>query len=65
MNLLDDIFSIIYIVPETNIICQSYALEKLIHQITQNGVHKIVGFSSFRIMALDFVYVKNAFRASL
>jgi hypothetical protein len=65
MNLLIDTFPTSYRVPQTEIICQSYAPEKLIHQTTQNRVHKIVGFSSYRVRVLDFIYVKKAFGASL
>jgi hypothetical protein len=64
MNLLDNTFPTSYHAPQTNIVCQSYAPEKLIHQTTQNGVHKTVGFSSFRVRVLDFIYDKNAFGAS-
>jgi hypothetical protein len=53
-----------YRVPQTEIVCQSYALEKLIHHTTQNGVHKGFGFSSSGLRVLDFIYVKKAFRAS-
>jgi hypothetical protein len=44
---------------------QSYAPGKLIHQTTQNGVHKIVGFSSFGVRVWNFLYDKKAFGASL
>ena len=54
-----------YRAPQTNIICQSYTPGKLIHQTTQNGVHKIVGFSSFGVRVLDFIYVKKGFRATM
>jgi hypothetical protein len=56
MNLLDDIFPTRYRVPQTEIVFQSYAPEKLIHQTTKNEVHKIVGFSYSRIRVLDFIY---------
>jgi hypothetical protein len=65
MNLLDDTFPMSYFFPQTEIICQSYAPGKLIHQTTQNRVHKIVAFSSSRIRVLDFLYDKKAFGASL
>jgi hypothetical protein len=65
MNLINDTFPTSYRAPQTEIVCQSYALKKLIHQTTQNEVHKIVGFSSSRVRVLDFIYVKKAFRASL
>jgi hypothetical protein len=65
INLLDDTFPKSYRAPQTKIICQSYAPGKLIHQTTQNEVHKIVGFSSSGVRVLDFLYVKKAFRASL
>jgi hypothetical protein len=65
MNLLDDTFPTSYCVPQTKIVCQSYAPRKLIHQTTQNEVHKTVGFSSFGVRVLDFLYDKKAFRASL
>jgi hypothetical protein len=54
-----------YHAPQIEIVCQSYALGKLIHQTTQNRVHKIVGFSYSEVRVLDFIYVKNSFRASL
>jgi hypothetical protein len=38
--------------------------EKLIHQTTQNGVHKTVGFSYSGVRVLDFLYDKKAFGAS-
>jgi hypothetical protein len=41
--------------PQRNIVCQSYALEKLIHQTTQNRVHKTVAFSYSRVRVLDFI----------
>jgi hypothetical protein len=65
MNLLDDTFPTSYRAPQTEIVCQSYAPGKLIHQTTQNGVHKIVGFSSSGVRVLDFLYDKKAFGASL
>jgi hypothetical protein len=65
MNLLDDTFPTSYSVPETEIVCQTYTPGKLIHQTTQNGVHKIVGFSSSGARVLDFIYGKKAFIASL
>jgi hypothetical protein len=65
MNLLDDTFPTSYHVPQTEIVYQSYAPGKLIHQTTQNGVQKTVGFSSFGVRVLDFIYVKKEFRASL
>ena len=58
MNLLDDTFPTSYHVAQTKIVCQSYALEKFIHQTTQNKVHKIVRFSSSGVRVLDFLYVK-------
>jgi hypothetical protein len=65
INLLDDAFPMSYRSPQTEIVCQSYAPGKLIHQTTQNGVQKTVGFSSFGVRFLDFIYVKNSFRSSL
>ena len=65
MNLFDDTFPTSYHAPQTKTVCQSYAPAKLIHQTTQNGVHKTVGFSSFRVRVLDFIYDKKAFGASL
>jgi hypothetical protein len=65
MNILYDTFPTNYRAPQTEIVCQSYALGKLIHQTTQNGVNKIVGFSSSGVRVLDFTYDKNTFRASL
>ena len=65
MNLLDDTFLTSYCAPQTEIVCQSYAPEKLIHQTTQNGVHKTIGFSSSGVRVLDFIYDKNSFGASL
>jgi hypothetical protein len=65
MNILPDTFPTRDHAPETEIVCQSYAPGKLIHQTTQNGVHKTVGFSYFRVSVLDFLYVKNSFGASL
>ena len=64
MNLLIDTFPMSYRAPQTEIVCQSYAPWKLIHQTTQNEVHKIVGFSSSKVMVLDFLYDKKAFGAS-
>jgi hypothetical protein len=34
----------IYRAPQTEIVCQSYALGKLIHQTTQNGSTKLLDF---------------------
>jgi hypothetical protein len=65
MNLLDDIFPMSYHAPQTEIVCQSYTPGKLIHQTTQNEVHKTVGFSYSKVRVLDFIYDKNAFGASL
>jgi hypothetical protein len=65
MNLLDDTFPTSYRAPQTEIVCQSYAPWKLIHQTTQNGVHKTVGFSSSGVRVLDFIYEKNSIGASL
>jgi hypothetical protein len=65
MNLLDYTFPTIYRLPQTEIVSRSYALGKLIHQTTQNRVHKIVGFSSSGIRVLDFIYDKNSFGTSL
>jgi hypothetical protein len=65
MNLLDDTFPKSYRMPQTKIVCQSYAPGKLIHQSTQNGVHKTVVFSYFGVRVLDFIYDKMAFGASL
>jgi hypothetical protein len=65
INLLYDTFPTSYHAPQTNIVCQIYTPGKLIHQITQNEFHKIVGFLSFGVGVLDFLYVKKAFRASL
>jgi hypothetical protein len=45
--------------PQTEIVCQSYAPGKLIHQTTQNGVHKTIGFSSSGVRVLDFIYDKR------
>jgi hypothetical protein len=64
MNLLDDTFPMSYPVPQTEIICQSYAPGKLIHQTTQNGVHKTVGFSSSGVKVFYFLYDKKSFEAS-
>ena len=63
MNHLIDTFPTSYHVPQMNIVCQSYALGKLIHQTTQNEVHKIVSFSSSRASILDFIYIKKVFGA--
>jgi hypothetical protein len=65
MNLFADTFPTSYSAPQKKIVCQIYAPEKLIHQTTQNGVHKTVGFSSFRVRVLDFIYYKKYFGASL
>jgi hypothetical protein len=65
MNLLDDTFPTSYCAPQTETVCQSYAPGKLIHQTTQNGVDKTVGFSSFGVRVLDFIYDKMAFGDSL
>ena len=65
INLLDDTFPTSYRAPQTEIVCQSYAIGKRIHQTTQNGVQKIVGFSSSRVRFLDFIYDKKAFGVSL
>jgi hypothetical protein len=65
MNLLKDTFPMSYRVPQMDIVCQSYAPGKLIHQTTQNGVHKTVGISSSEVRVLDFIYDKKAFGASL
>jgi hypothetical protein len=59
MNFLVDTFPTSYCAPQTQIVCQIYALGKLIHQTTQNGVHKLVGFSSSGVRVLDFIYVKR------
>ena len=64
MNLLDDTFPTSYHAPQTKIVCQSYTPGKLIHQTTQNRVHTTVGFSSFGVRVLDFIYVKNTFGVS-
>ena len=65
MKLLLNTFPTSYFVPQTEIVCQSYAPGKLIHQTTQNEVHKIVGFSSSEVRVLGFLYDKKAFGASL
>jgi hypothetical protein len=65
MNLLVDTFPMSYRTPQMEIVCQSYAPGKFIHQTTQNGVQKTVGFSSSRVRVLDFLYDKNSFGASL
>jgi hypothetical protein len=44
MNILENTFPTSYCAPQTEIVCQSYAHGKLIHQTTQNGVHKTIGF---------------------
>jgi hypothetical protein len=54
MNLLKDTFPTSYRAPQTEIVFQSDAPEKLIHQTTQNEVHKTVGFSSSGVRVLDF-----------
>jgi hypothetical protein len=46
------------------IVFQRYALRRLIHQTTQNGVHKNIGFSSSGVRVLDFLYRKKVFGAS-
>jgi hypothetical protein len=58
INLLDGTFLMSYHAPQAEIVCQCYAPEKLIHQTTQNGVHKTIGFSSSRVTVLDFLYDK-------
>ena len=65
INLLIDTFPTRYCAPQTEIVCQRYAPKKLIHQTTQNDVHKTVGFSSFGVRVLDFLYDKKAFETSL
>jgi len=60
--LLDDTFPMSYRAPETEIVCQCYALEKLVHQTTQNGVHKTNRFSSSRVRVLHILYVKKALK---
>jgi hypothetical protein len=65
MNLLDDTFPTIYLARKNEIVSQSYAPRKLIHQSIQNGFLKIVGFSSSRVRVLDFLYDKKSFGASL
>jgi len=60
-----NIFFPSYRAPQMEIVCQSYAPGKLIHQTTQNGVHKTVGFSFSGVRVLDFRYYKKALRASL
>jgi hypothetical protein len=57
MNLLDNTFPMRYHFPQMKIICQSYAPGKLIHQTTQNKVHKTDGFSSSRVRVLDLFSV--------
>jgi hypothetical protein len=64
MNLLDDTFPMTYHATKTNIVFQSYTPGKLIHQTTQNGVHKTVGFSSSGVRVLYFIYDKKSFGAS-
>jgi hypothetical protein len=59
MNLLVDTFPTSYHAPQTEIVCQIYAPGKLIHQTTQNKVHKTVGFSSSEVKVFDFIYVKK------
>jgi hypothetical protein len=58
MNLLEDTFPMSYHAPQMKIVCQSYAPEKLIHQTTQNRVHKTVGFSSSEVRVLDLFMLK-------
>ena len=65
MNLPDDTFPTSYRAPQTEIVYQSYAPGKLLHQTTQNGIHKTAGFPSFDVRVLDFLYDKKAFEASL
>ena len=65
MNILNDAFPTIYRVPEMKIVCQSYAPGKLIQQTTKNGVHKTVGFSYSKVRVFNFIYIKDAFGASL
>jgi hypothetical protein len=64
LNLLDDTIPTSYHVPQMEIVCQSYTLEKLIHQTTQNGVYKTVGFSSSEVRVLDFTFIKKDFGSS-
>jgi hypothetical protein len=65
MKLFVNTFPTRYHVPPKEIVCQSYAPEKLILQTTQNVVHKTIGFSSSGVRVLDFLYVKKAFGAFL
>jgi hypothetical protein len=65
MNLLNNTFPTSYRVPQKEIVCQSYAPGKLIHQTTQNEVHKTVDFSSSGVRFLYFLYDKKEFGASL
>jgi hypothetical protein len=65
MNLLNNTFATSYRAPQTKIVRQSCTPQKLIQQTTQNGVHKTVGFSSFGVRVLDFIYDKKAFGSSL
>jgi hypothetical protein len=58
MNLLLYTFPTRYCVPKIEIVCQSYALENLIRETTQNGVHKTLGFSSSGVRVLGFLDVK-------
>ena len=59
--LLDDAFPTSYR-PETKIVCQCYAFEKLVHQTTKNGVHKTNRFSSSKVRVLHILYVKKALK---
>jgi hypothetical protein len=61
MNILEYTFPMRYGAPQMNIVCQSYVPENLIHQTTQNRVHKTVGFSSFGVRVWDFIFVKKGF----
>ena len=65
MNLLDDTFPTSYRAAQMEIVCQSYAHGKLLHQTTQNKVHKTIGFSYYGVRVLDFLYDKKDFGASL
>jgi len=60
--LLDAVFSMSYRTPETEIVCQCYAFKKLVHQTTQNGVHKTNIFSSSKVRVLHILYVKKALK---
>jgi hypothetical protein len=60
--LLDDAFSTSYRTPETEIVCQCYAFKKLVHQTTQNVVHKTNRFSSSKVRVLHILYVKKALK---